>query len=143
MAIAAYLEEIQPEPVMLGRTPLEKARILEWNWRTEFEGFTAIQEILRNTSPKLKGRAMTGSRNVEQIPELASRGRDRLGHFFEDLNEQLTSNAFVAGENFSLADISAIVAVGFSKWVKASPAEHLTAIHEWYEKVGKRPPFHS
>ena len=84
----------------MGSTPLEKARILEWNWRIEFEGLAAIAEMLRNTAKGMKGRALTGPHSVEQIPELAARGRLRLGHFFKDLDAQLQENSFVAGDNF-------------------------------------------
>lgn len=141
VAIAAYLEEMYPNPPMMGQSALGKARVLEWNWRAEFEGFVAIQEILRNSSPKLKGRAMTGPHNIEQIPELAERGRIRLAHFFEDANEQLTKSRYLALDQFSFADISLIVAVGFSKWVKATPDTGLTALQAWYQRVQERPSF--
>jgi glutathione S-transferase len=139
VAIASYIENLHPEPALMGRTAFEKAKVLEWNWRIEFEGLYAIADILRNTSKAMKDRAMTGPRNVEQLPELAERGRLRLGHFFEDLNTQLSDFENVAGDTYSLADITALVAVDFSSWVKESPDEGLTALHEWHAKVSKRP----
>jgi len=139
LAIAAYIESIHPEPSLMGKTALEKAKVLEWNWRCEFEGLAAIAEVLRNTSPHMKGRAMTGSRNIEQLPELAGRGRERLGYFFEDLNEHLEHSSYVAGEFYSLADITALVAVDFAAWVKASPDPSMTAIHKWHKNVLNRP----
>ncbi len=139
VAIASYLEDIFPEPPLLGRSPLERAQILEWNWRIEFEGLSAIAEILRNTSKHMKNRAMTGPRNVAQLPELAKRGRLRLGYFFEDLNSQLERGRFVVGDQYSFADISALVAVDFSAWVKARPDEKFTALHDWHGRVSERP----
>ncbi len=139
IAIASYIEDIHPEKPMMGQTALEKALILEWNWRCEFEGLSAIAEILRNTSPHMKNRAMTGKRNIAQLPELAERGRERLGYFFEDLNQQLSENEFVAGNHYSLADITALVCVDFSKWVKASPNDSLVALHKWHKKASQRP----
>ena len=139
LAIASYLESVKPEPNLIGRTPIETARVLEWNWRCEFEGLSAIAEILRNTAPSMKDRAMTGPRNVAQLPELAERGRSRLGYFFEDLNTQLAQSPFVAGESYSLADITAMVAVDFAAWVKASPEESLSALHKWHKNVSARP----
>jgi len=139
IAIASYIEDMCPNPPLMGTNPLEKAQILEWNWRVEFEGLSAIAEILRNTSKGMKNRAMTGPRNVEQLPELAERGRLRLGHFFEDLNTQLESSPFVAGETYSLADISALVCVDFSAWVKETPDLDLKALHTWHKTVSARP----
>lgn len=139
MAIAAYLEDRFPEPPLMGRDAAEKARIAEWNWRSEAEGLMAVAEILRNTSPHMKGRAMTGPRNIEQLPELAERGRLRLGYFFEDLNNHLSENAFLGGENYSVADITALVCVDFSGWVKSSPDASLSALHTWHKKVSERP----
>ncbi len=44
-AIAAYAEAIQPEPPLLGRTPIEKAQVAGWNWRMEFEGLLACRAL--------------------------------------------------------------------------------------------------
>lgn len=138
LAIAAYIEELFPKPNLMGRTPIERAQVLEWNWRCEFEGLSAIAEILRNTSPGMKDRAMTGPRNVEQLPALAERGALRLGHFFEDLNAQLSKTDYVCGDMFSLADITAVVGMDFSKWVKQYPHEDLKALHAWHKKISER-----
>ena len=139
IAIASYIEAMHPEPQLMGSSPIERAQILEWNWRCEFEGLAAVAEILRNSSPHMKGRAMTGPRNIEQLPELAERGRLRLSYFYEDLNEQLKTRDFICGDSYSFADITAQVMVDFSGWVKASPDESLTAIHDWHKRVSARP----
>ena len=141
VAIAHYIGELYPEPNMMGGSAIERARVLEWNWRCEFEGLSAVAEILRNTSKGMKGRAMTGPRNIEQLPELAARGKERLGYFFEDLNKQLETHSYVAGPNYSLADITATVTVDFSKWVKCYPDETLTALHEWHGRMKARPSY--
>jgi len=86
----------------------------------------------------MKGRAMTGPRNIDQLPELAERGRMRLGHFFEDLNAQLSRCENVAIDDYGFADITALVTVDFSKWVKASPDESLTALWAWHENASSR-----
>lgn len=141
LAIAAYVEAIHPEPTLMGSTPLDKARVLEWNWRCEMEGLSAIAEILRNSSKQLKGRAMTGPRNVEQINALPERGRKRLAWFFEDLDERLQSGNFVAGNFYSLADITATVTVDFSAWVKAAPDKTHMAIHRFMARMRERPSY--
>lgn len=138
VAIATYLEDRYPEPPLMGTDAFSKAMVSEWNWRCEFDGLFAIAEILRNSSPHMKGRAMTGRLNVDQIPALAQRGAARIQIFWEDLDAQLQKNEFVAGDQYSLADITAMVAVDFSRWVKVSPSEEFKALHAWHKKVAAR-----
>ena len=138
IGIAAYVEALHPDPPLLGSTPIEKARVLEWDFRCTMEGLLAIAEILRNSSPHMKGRALPGPRNLEQIPELADRGRKRLGWFFEDVEAHLATNAFVAGDHYSMADITLTVAFDFSKWVKAQPGEDHSALHAYMARMRER-----
>lgn len=98
--IAAYIEARFPTTPMLGTTPFEKALVAEWNWRCEYEGLMAITDALRNSSPHMKNRAITGTRNVPQLEDLAKRGRERVGWFFEDLNAHLENSDFIAGDAF-------------------------------------------
>jgi len=138
-AIAAYLEARFPEPPLLGTSPLEKAEIAGWNWRIEFEGLMAIAEAMRNSAPAMKDRALPGPANYAQIPELAQRGLARLKRFFETLDARLADSAHVAGARFSLADITAVVAVDFARVVKMKPAEEHAHIGRWRAAMAQRP----
>jgi glutathione S-transferase len=138
-AITAYLEAFQPEPPLLGRTPLEKAEIASWNWRIEFEGFLAIAEGLRNGSPAMANRALPGPRNYAQIAELAERGRVRTQDFFAMLEERLQGRDFIAADMFSVADITAVVAVDFARVVKVRPGEEHPNLQRWRAAMGRRP----
>jgi len=138
-AIAAYLEARYPEPALMGRTPAEKAAIASWNWRVEFEGLMAIAEALRNGSPAMANRALPGPVNYAQIPELAERGRARVQNFFATLNEQLSAQAHVAGSEFSIADITAVVAVDFARVVKVKPGDEHPHLLRWREQMASRP----
>jgi glutathione S-transferase len=138
-AIAAYLEARYPEPALLGRTPAEKAAIASWNWRVEFEGLLAIAEALRNGSPAMANRALPGPVNYVQIPELAERGRARVQNFFATLNEQLSAHAHVAGSEFSIADITAVVAVDFARVVKVKPGDEHPHLLRWRTRMAERP----
>jgi len=139
LAIAYYIDQIYPEPPLMGTDVMSRATVLEWNARIEFEGLHAIAEILRNTSPHMKDRALTGRKNIPQIPELADRGRIRIKAFWEDLDKRLQNTPFITGDSFTLADITALVCVDFSRWVKVSPADEFKALHSWHNKVSKRP----
>jgi glutathione S-transferase len=138
-AIAAYLEARFPEPPLLGVTPLEKAEIASWSWRTEFEGLLAIAEAMRNSSPAMANRALPGPVNYPQVPELAQRGLARLQQFFVTLNQHLAGRDFVAGGRLSVADITAVVAVDFARIVKVRPGEQHPEIARWRAGMAARP----
>jgi glutathione S-transferase len=122
-AIAAYLEAHQPQPPVMGSTPVDKAEIASWQWRIEFEGLAAIAEALRNSSPAMANRALSGPVDYAQIPELAQRGLARVQQFFGMLNERLQGRDFIAAGQFSIADITAVVAVDFARVVKVKADE--------------------
>jgi glutathione S-transferase len=138
-AIAAYLEARYPQPPLLGVTPLDKADIASWHWRAEFEGFLSIAEALRNSSPAMVNRALPGPVNYAQIPELAERGRARLQQFFVDLNERLAEREFIAAQQFSIADVTAVVAVDFARIVKVKPDERHPHLLRWRAAMQLRP----
>ena len=138
-AIAAYLEARYPEPLLLGRTPGEKAEIASWNWRVEFEGLLPIAEAMRNSAPSLANRALPGPMNHAQIPELAQRGLARLQQFLVTLNERLAERAFIATDRFSIVDLTAVVAVDFARVVKVRPGEQHPHLLRWRAAMAERP----
>ena len=138
-ACCRYIEEIHPEPALLGRTPKEKAVIAMWDHHCEVEGFLAGAEALRNEVKGMSGRALPGPVGYEQIPALAERGRARVRHFLTELDERLAAVPYVAGEAFSIADITAFVVVEFAGWVKLAPAEEAVALRGWLDGMRARP----
>jgi glutathione S-transferase len=137
-AITAWAEAQYPDPPLLGTTPLEKAEIASWNWRVEFEGLLAIAEAMRNTTPALANRALPGPANYAQIPELGRRGLERLQRFLVVLNERLDGRDCIAGGRFSVADITAVVAVDFARIVKVKPGEQHPHLLRWRAKMAER-----
>jgi glutathione S-transferase len=138
-AIAAWLEAQYPEPPLMGHTPAEKAEVASWNWRVEFEGLLPIAEALRNGSPAMADRALPGPVNYAQIPELAQRGLARVQHFFQTLNDRLAGREFIATDRFSLADITAVVAVDFARVVRVKPGEQHPELVRWRAAMAERP----
>ena len=137
--ITAYLEARFPEPPLLGTTPAEKADVASWNWRVEFEGLLAIAEAMRNSAPSMANRALTGPVNYAQIPELARRGLARVEQFFVMLNERLAGRDYVAADRFSVADITAVVAVDFARVVKVRAGEQHPNLMRWRDALAERP----
>ena len=120
-AIAAYLDARYPEPPLMGRTPEEKAEIASWQWRVECEGLLAVADALRNSSPAMVNRALPGPVDYPQIPELGQRGLARVQQFFVTLNEHLGGRNFIAASQFSVADITAVVALYFARVIRLKP----------------------
>lgn len=138
-AITAYLEARFPQPPLLGATPQEKAEIASWNWRIEFEGLLAIAEAMRNSAPAMANRALPGPVDYPQIAELARRGLARVEQFFVALNDRLAGRDYVAADRFSIADITAVVAVDFARVVKIKPGEQHPHLQRWRAAMAERP----
>jgi glutathione S-transferase len=112
-AIFRYLEDTHPHNSLFGNSPTDSALVTMWERRMEIEGFAAVMEAVRNAAAGLKGRAIAGTHDYEQIPALVERGRQRVTDFYADLEARLAEVSFVAGDRFSAADITAIVTVDF------------------------------
>jgi glutathione S-transferase len=139
LGIAAYLEARFPEPPLMGRTPDEKGLVLMWNSIVEQQGGVPIADTLRNAHPAFADRAVPGPENHAQIPELAQRGAARVGHFFNLLERRLAESPYIAGTEFTLADITTFVFVDFARVIKRRIPQENSATLAWYEKIGSRP----
>lgn len=139
IAICQYIEDLHPEPALLGNSPEDRARVSMWNGKVEQLGLWAMMDAFRNASKGLVDRALPGPESYAQIPELADRGRKRVLQFFYRLNDQLAGNAFVAGDSYSIADISAMVLVDFAGWIKIAIPDDTSHLKRWYDDVSKRP----
>lgn len=137
--VVPNLDEAFPEKPLLGATPKDKGLIAMWKRRAELEGFAAVMEGVRNKIAGLKGRAIAGPHDYEQIPALVERSALRVKNFFADLNERLGQVPFVAGERYSAADITALVTVDFVKALELSVQADQAALKRWYETVSGRP----
>lgn len=137
--ICRYLDAAFPEPSLYGRTPKEQGQIAMWDNYAMNQGLSAVADAFRNTTKGFRNHAVVGLRSYAQIPELAKRGRSRTQDFMEDLNAYLAEREHVAGDNFSAADITAMIALDFAKWVKIEIPRSHTHLLRWYEAVSSRP----
>jgi glutathione S-transferase len=139
-AICRYIEEAHPTPPLLGETAKEKAEVAMWERRAELEGFAAVMEAIRNSAPGLKGRAIAGPHDYQQIPELAERSKLRVKNFFADFDARLSEAPFVAGQRFSVADITALVTVDFAaKAINFAVPDQHRSLKRWYDAISSRP----
>jgi glutathione S-transferase len=132
VAICRYLEGLHPEPNLLGRDLREQAEIEQWNRRMELELFAAIGRTVQNTSSIFQGR-------FKQFPEYGEAQRALVYQRFERMDRELNGHKFIAGDRFTIADITALVAIdigGRLAEIKIAPElAHLTG---WHETVSSR-----
>jgi len=139
LAIWRYLEEIAPNPLLLGGTPKEKALVTMWERRAELEGFAAVMEGVRNAMPGLKARAIAGAHDYEQIPALIERSTLRVANFYVDFDARLAEAPFLAGDRFSAADITALATVDFATRALNMPIPaECAAFKRWHDTVAAR-----
>jgi glutathione S-transferase len=135
IGICVYLEALHPQNPLLGTSPLEKALVISWDHRL-FAGMTmAIAGMLRNRSKAFENRALPGPLDVPQIPELIERGKLQLAYLLPRLDAELAGRPWLAGENFTFADIDLLVAVDFMAWVKQSIPEECVHLKAWYQRA--------
>ena len=140
VAICLYFERLHPEPALFGRTPAEVARIAARMRAIDEQGYAAVVNVFRNATPQLAGRGLTGKwPDVPQIAALAERGRLMWPRFLDRLEAWLGGSAWVAGDDYSMADIAALVAVDFAKAARLPPAAGRPAIARWHAAASARP----
>lgn len=133
-AIYRYLEEIQPEPNLLGRTALEKATIEMWDRRLENALFMPIGQCFQHTSGFFKDRMTPIVAWGEEAGKLA-------GKFLPILEQQLQKHEFVAGDHFSVADITALCSLEFGKVIQLRITDEFPAIQRWHAQMKARPSY--
>jgi glutathione S-transferase len=138
VAICCYLEEMQPEPALIGRTARQRALTIACNRQLERDGFYAVMGAFRNSTPGLKGRALPGPDDYEQIPALAERGRARVSRFFAHLDRRLAAAAFVAGDSYTITDITAFITVEFANWAKLPVPPSCPHLARWVANQSTR-----
>jgi glutathione S-transferase len=133
IAICRYFEELQPEPALFGRGALEKAKIEMWNRRLEFHLFAPVSHVLRHTHPAMK------DMEVPQVPAWAEANKPRVADFLSFLDRELQERRFVAGDSYSVADITGLVAVDLMKPAKLTVPVELTNVLRWHAEISARP----
>ena len=133
VAICRYLEGLHPEPNLLGRDLREQADIKRWNRRMELELFAAIGRTVQNTSPIFQGR-------FKQFPEYGEAQRAVVNQRLERMDRELNGHQFVAGDRFTIADITALVAIDIGgRLADIKIAPELAHLTRWHNAVSKRP----
>lgn len=133
IAICRYFEALQPEPPLFGVGAKEIATVEMWNRRCEINFFANVAAVFRHLHPAMK------ELEVPQVPAYAEAMRPRAVWFLEFLNKELSGREFVAGDRFSVADITTLCAVDFMKPSRIVMPEGLDHLKRWHAAVSARP----
>lgn len=132
MAICRYFEALHPDPSLLGKTALDIGRIEMWNRRVELGLFYSVAQAFRHLHPGMK------EREVPQVAQWGEANKDKALRHLELLDRQLGATTYLAGDGYSVADITALVAVDFMAMARIERPAELTNLARWYEAVSSR-----
>lgn len=135
VAICRYFEELHPEPPLFGTGALERAQVEMWQRRVELHFFLAVAAAFRHLHPAMEGW------EVPRIPEWGEANKPKALEFLRLLDAELATRPFVAGNHFSIADITAHVTVNFMKPARITMPDDLVHVRRWHGEVAARPAF--
>jgi len=133
VAICRYFEALQPEPPLFGVGAKEIALVEMWNRRVELGLFFPVAQVFRHTHPAMK------ELEVPQVPEWAEANKPRIAEFLHLLDDQLKNTQFIAGDDYTVADITALCAVDFLKPARLAMPEDCANVKRWHADVSARP----
>ena len=133
IAICRYFEALHPEPPLFGRGALQSALVEMWNRRVEFHLFIPVSNIFRHLHPAMK------EMEIPQVKEWGEANKPRALSFLDHLDSELKARSFIAGNDYSVADITAMIAIDFLRVSRMAVPDALTNLKRWYAAVSERP----
>jgi glutathione S-transferase len=133
IAICRYFERLHPEPPLFGTDAKDAALVEMWERRAEFHLLAPISHVFRNSHPAMK------EMEVPQVPAWAEANKPRIMDFLELLDRELKGRRYIAGDRYSVADITGMISVDFLKPAKLTVPGNLTSVKRWHEEVSARP----
>jgi glutathione S-transferase len=133
VAICRYFEELQPQPALFGRGALGKAQVEMWQRRMEFNLFLPVSQAFRHIHPAMK------EWEVPQVPEWGEANKPKALDFLVLMDAELALREFAAGDDFSIADITGLVAIDFMKPARITVPTELTNVTRWHRALAARP----
>lgn len=133
VAICRYFEELHPEPALFGSGALGRARVEEWQRRMEFNLLMAVAQVFRHLHPAMK------DWEVPQVAEWGEANRPKVLEFLALLDRELAGRAYAAGDDYSIADITGMIAVDFMKLAKIAMPDEFANVRRWHAELAARP----
>ena len=133
MAICRYVEALWPEPNLFGVDPLERATIEMWQRQLEWRLLLPIAQVVRHAHPRM------AEMETPQVPDWAAANRPKALHSMAIVDGTLNGRTFIAGERFTVADITGLVALDFAKPARIAIPPELVHLNRWHEALKARP----
>jgi glutathione S-transferase len=133
IAICRYFEVLQPEPPLFGVGAKEIAIVEMWQRRVELHLFWPVTQVFRHLHPAMK------AMEVPQVPDWGEANKPRVQEFLTLLDGELKDRRYVAGDRYTVADITGLCAVDFMKPAKLAVPDTLGNIKRWHAEVSARP----
>ena len=133
VAICRYFEELHPEPALFGEGALGKARVEMWQRRMEMHFLLTVANAFRHTHPAMK------EWEVPQVAEWGEANRPKAIEFLNLLDREMADREFIAGDSYSIADITGMIGIDFMKPARIELPQELSNVRRWYEAVSSRP----
>lgn len=133
MAICRYFDEVKPEPALFGTGPRERALVEMWARRMEFNLLWCVAQAFRHLHPAM------AQLEVPQVAEWGEANKPRVLEVLQFMDEELASRPYIAGEQFSIADITGLVAVDFMRAARIQRPAELKNVERWHQAVSARP----
>jgi glutathione S-transferase len=133
MAICRYFEELTPEPRLFGSGAVGVATVEMWNRRMDLGLLLSVAQAFRHLHPAM------AKLEVPQVAAWGDANKPRALDILKIMDDQLANRRFLAGEHYSVADITALVAVEFMKPARIERPQGLKNLARWYEDVASRP----
>ena len=133
MAICRYFEETNPTPALMGTGAKQRAEVEMWNRRMELGLMLSVASVFRHSHPAM------ASLEVPQVKDWAEANKPRAIAVVKLLDEELATRQFVAGDTFSVADITALCAIDFMRPARIARPEGLMNLDRWHAEVSSRP----
>ena len=133
VAICRYFEELHPEPALFGEGALGKAKVEMWQRRMEMHFLLTVANAFRHTHPAMK------EWEVPQVAEWGEANRPKAIEFLNLLDRDMADREFIAGDSYSIADITGMIGIDFMKPARIELPQELSNVRRWYEAVSSRP----
>lgn len=133
VAICRYFDELQPEPSLMGRDAYTKAYIEMWQRRVELGLFNHVAQVFRHLHPKM------AHLETPQVLDWGEANKPKVADALRLLDDRLATSRFLAGDDYTIADITAFVAIDFMKPAKLAMPDGLLNIARWYASIATRP----
>jgi len=133
VAICRYFEELHPEPALFGRGAVGKALVEMWQRRMELNFMGCVAAAFRHIHPAMK------DWEVPQIPEWGEANKPKAVEFLHFLDRELAGREFAAGDAYSIADITGLIAVDFMKPARIGMPQECANVLRWHRAVSSRP----